>query len=293
MRRFSKLIVCLGAGLLAAGCPKGKTDYTQGRKAEHLQDYDAAYDYYQKALKNDPENATYLIKFNQARFEASTLHVKNGTKLRERGQLEAAASEFQRAVAIDPSSPIAEQELRKTVGMLEEKNRANNAATEPPKEDHSGEPPLASMPPELKPLPSTSISLTMENDAKIVYETIAKLAGITVIFDPDFPARRIPAKLNNVTLEQALDIVSLESKAFWKPVTENIIFVIPDQPAKRRDYEENVVRTFYLANTVQPQDLTEIVTGLRQLLDLTRIFQINSQNAIIIRDTPDKIALVG
>jgi len=289
MRRFSKLIVCLGAGLMAAGCPKGKTDYTQGRKAEQLQDYDAAYDYYQKALKNDPENGTYIIKFNQARFEASTLHVKNGVKLRERGQLEAAATEFQRAVAIDPSSPIAEQELRKTAGLIEEKNRANNAATEPPKPDHTGEPPLASMPPELKPLPRTSISLTMENDAKIVYETIAKLAGITVIFDPDFPARRIPAKLNNVTLQQALDIVSLESKAFWKPVTENIIFVIPDQPAKRRDYEENVVRTFYLSNTVQAQDLTEVVTGLRQLLDLKRITQLNSQNAVVIRDSPDKL----
>ena len=84
MRRFSTLILCLSAGLLVAGCPKGKTDYTQGRKAEHLQDYDAAYDYYQKALKRDPENAEYLIKFNQARFEASSLHVKNGVKLRDR-----------------------------------------------------------------------------------------------------------------------------------------------------------------------------------------------------------------
>src|SRR5712671_4450609 len=292
MRRWSKLIFCLSAVLLAAGCPKGKTDYAQGRKAERLQDYDAAYDYYQKALKNDPDNAIYLIKFNQARFEASSLHVKNGVKLRERGQLEAAASEFQRAVAIDPSSPIAEQELRKTVGLIEEKNRANNAATEPPT-DTGGEPPLASMPPEIKPLPNTSISLSMSNDAKIVFETIAKLAGITVIFDPDFPARRIPVQLNNVTLEQALEIVSMESKAFVKPVTENIIFVIPDQPAKRRDYEENVVRTFYLSNTVQAQDLTEIVTGLRQLLDLKRIFQINGQNAIVIRDTPDKLLVAA
>src|SRR6202790_2047608 len=133
MHRFSKLICCLSAVVMAAGCSKGKTDYTKGGKAKHLQDYVAAYDYYQKALKNDPENAQYLIKFNQARFEASTLHVKNGVKLRERGQLEAAASEFQRAVAIDPSSPIAEQEFRKTVNAIEEKNRANNAATEPPK----------------------------------------------------------------------------------------------------------------------------------------------------------------
>src|SRR6267378_1802959 len=290
MRRFTTMTFCLSAGLLAAGCPKGKTDYTQGRKAEHLQDYDAAYDYYQKALKNDPENATYLIKFNQARFEASALHVKNGVKLRDRGQLEAAASEFQRAAAIDPSSPIAEQELRKTVLAIEEKNRANNAATEPPK-DEGNEPPLASSPPEIKPLSRASINLKMTNDAKIVFDTIGKLAGLTVIYDPDFPARRIPVDLNNVTLEQALEIVSLESKAFVKPVTENIIFVIPDQPAKRRDYEENVVRTFYLSNTVQAQDLTEIVTGLRQLLDLKRIQQLNAQNAIAIRATPDQLAL--
>jgi general secretion pathway protein D len=96
-----------------------------------------------------------------------------------------------------------------------------------------------------------------------------------------------------VTLEQALDIVSLHSKSFWRPVTENIIFVIPDQPQKRRDYEEQVIRTFYLSNTVQPQDLTEIVTGLRQLLDLKRIQQLNSQNAIIVRDTPDKLLLAS
>jgi general secretion pathway protein D len=131
----------------------------------------------------------------------------------------------------------------------------------------------------------------MSNDAKIVFDTIGKLAGLTIVYDPDFPARRIPVDLTNVTLEQALEIVSLESKAFWKPVTENIIYVVPDQPQKRRDYEEQVVRTFYLSNTVQAQDLTEIVTGLRQLLDLKRIQQLNAQNAIIVRDSPDKLAI--
>jgi general secretion pathway protein D len=83
----------------------------------------------------------------------------------------------------------------------------------------------------------------------------------------------------------------MQSKAVWKPVTENIIFVFPDQPQKRRDYEEQVVETIYLSNTVQAQDLTEIVTGMRQLLDLKRISQLNAQNAIIIRDTPDKLAI--
>jgi tetratricopeptide (TPR) repeat protein len=80
-----------------AGCPKARTDFNQGRKAQDLQDYDAAFEYYQKALKSDPGNAEYQIKFNQARFDAGELHIKNGLKLRERGDVENAASEFQKA----------------------------------------------------------------------------------------------------------------------------------------------------------------------------------------------------
>jgi general secretion pathway protein D len=289
MQRCGIAALCVCLALLAAGCPKGQTEYSQGRKAETISDYDAALTYYQKALKADPNNANLKIKVNQIRFEASNFHIKQGLEMRKKGDLQGALAEFQRAGVVDPSSPVAEQELRRTAAMISDKNRDADAAAEVPPDPNAQ--PLASMPPEIKPLSRAPINLKMSNDAKLVFDTVAKLAGLTVIYDPDFPARRITTELNNVTLEQALDIVSLESKAFWKPVTENIIFVIPDQPQKRRDYEEQVVKTFYLANTVQPQDLTEIVTGLRQLLDLKRIHQLNSQNAIIVRDTPDKLLL--
>jgi general secretion pathway protein D len=289
MRRWGSLLLCVGFGLLTAGCPKGQPDFTQGRKAETLQDYDAAYVFYQKAVKADPTNAAYKIKLNSMRFEASQQHIKVGVELRKKGDLQAAAGEFQRAQTIDPASAIAEQELRKTIELIADKNRASDAAAEPAPDPNDQ--PLAALPPEIKPFSRAAINLKMSDDAKVVFNTIGKLAGLTVIFDPDFPARRITVELNNVTMEQALEIVQLESKSFVKPVTENIIFVIPDQPQKRRDYEEQIVKTFYLSNTVQAQDLTEIVTGLRQLLDLKRLQQLNSQNAIIIRDTPDKLML--
>jgi general secretion pathway protein D len=288
MRCWGSVFLLVGVGLFLGGCPKGQPDYNAAKKAEKLDDYDAAFTYYQKALKADPYNASYKIKLNQVRFEAAERHVKAGVELRKKGDLQGAAGEFQRAQGIDPSSPVAEQELRKTVEMIAEKNREADAAAAPPEAESND---MAAMPPEIKPLSRAPINLKMSNEAKIVFDTIGKLAGLTVIYDPDFPARRISVELTNVTLEQALEIVSVETKAFWKPVTENIILVVPDQPQKRRDYEEQVVKTFYLSNTVAAQDLTEIVTGLRQLLDLKRIQQLNSQNAIIVRDTPDKLLL--
>ena len=290
MRRCSSVILCVGIGLFAAGCPKGQTDYSKGRKAETIEDYDAALEFYQKALKADPNNAAFKIRINQTRFQAGEMHIKLGLKARENGDLQGAAAQFQRAQNIDPSSSIAGQELKKTLAMIAEQTHAGDDSR-PPGEDDAQQ--YLSAPPQLKPLSNVAITYKASGDAKIIFDTIGKLAGLTVIYDPDFPARRISVDLNNLTLEQALQVASFESKAFWIPLTENIIMVAPDQTTKRRDYEEEVLRTFYLSNTVTPQDLTEIVTGLRQLFDLKRIVQLNSQNAIMIRATPDVLTLVS
>ena len=293
MRRCSIVLVWVFLGLGLAGCPKkkGTQDYKAGQKAADLQDYDAAVDYYVKALAADPHNAYYRINLNQARFEAGQQHIRDGLKLREKGDLQGAISQFQRAQLLDPSSMVADQELKKSLEMLAERTRSAEQQEEAPIME-SGQPALASAPPELKPLSRAPINVNMANDTRVVFDTIGKIAGLTVIYDPDLQARRIHVDLNNVTLEQALDIACLESKTFWKPITENIIMIIPDQTQKRRDYDEQVVRTFYLGNVAIAQDLTEITTGLRQLLDLKRIQQVNAQNAIIVRDTPDKLALI-
>ncbi|MGC1620933.1 MAG: hypothetical protein WA765_20760 [Candidatus Acidiferrum sp.] len=290
MRRCSVVILCLGMGLFAVGCPKGDANYNKGRKAETVQDYDAALEFYQKALKSDPNNAGYKIRLNQTRFEAGEMHIQLGLKQRENGDLQGAAAQFQRAQIDDPSSAIAADELKKTLAMIAEQTHSSDGKP-PTQEDDSEQ--YISGPPELKPISNVAITYKATGDAKILFDTIGKLAGITMIYDPDFPARRISVDLNNLTLEQALEVVCLESKAFWKPVTQNIILIAPDQPQKRRDYEEESMKTFYLANTVTPQDLTEIVTGLRSLLEVKRIQQLNSQNAIIVRASPDVLTLVG
>jgi len=285
----ASLLVC--AALLMTACPKGGSDYSAGRKAEDLKDFDTALQHYEQALKADPHNTEYKLKVARLRFEAGYAHVSGGQKLREAGQLEEARAEFQKALAIDPSSAVAYQELSRTIDMIAAKGVPGQPAAPPPAPAQPGEEKLMEAPPALRPLSREPINLKLTNDAKVIFETIAKLAGITVVFDPDFQGRRIATELTNVTLEQALDVVALQSKAFWQPATSNIIFVSTDNPQKRRDYQENVVKTIYLSNTLSPTDLTEIVTGLRQVLNVTRIQQVNALNAIVIRATPDQVML--
>ncbi len=102
---------------------------------------------------------------------------------------------------------------------------------------------------------------------------------------------RITIDLANVTLEEALTQVGVLTRTFWKPLSRNTILVLPDNTVKRREQEQQILKTFYLSNTITPQELTEVVTAIRSLLETRRIQQVNSMNAIIIRDTPDKVAL--
>jgi tetratricopeptide (TPR) repeat protein len=94
MHRCRKIALLAALSLAVAGCPKGESDYSAGRKTETFEDYDAALEFYQKALKSDPNNASYKIRCNQVRFDAAELRVKQGLKLREKGDLEGAATEF-------------------------------------------------------------------------------------------------------------------------------------------------------------------------------------------------------
>jgi general secretion pathway protein D len=289
LRRAVILCAVMCASALLAGCPKGDPDFHAGKQAEAVQDYDTALVDYQRALRSDPSSIEYKLNVGHMKFVDAQYHVKQGQDALQKGDLQAALGEFQRATNLDPSNVSAQQELQRTMELM-----ATKSAEEAPKPVVSPEEAeVLGGPPALKPLSTDPINLKMTNDAKVVFETIGKLAGLSVIFDPDFSSRRITADLPNVTLEQALDAVSMESKAFWKPITSNIIFVAPDQPQKRKDIEDEVVRTFYLTNTLQPQDITEIITGLRQVFDFKRIQQINAQNAIIVRDTPDKIMLAS
>src|ERR1700678_4420803 len=131
----------------------------------------------------------------------------------------------------------------------------------------------------------------MTEDSKIVYQTVGKAAGINVLFDPEYTSKRIQVDLANVSLFDALRILGTVSGTFWHPVTSNTVFVAADTRAKRQQLDEQAVQTFYLSNVSQQNDLNDIQTALRNLLANAKLYGVQSQNAIVMRATPDELLL--
>ena len=293
MRRLLRpaLFLWLVAATLPAIADKAKDLYAKGQEAEARQQYEAAYDFYKQAYEQKPKDLRYRAAFEHARFEAATASVHRGQKLREEGKLEDAVAEFQKALTIDPSLFIAKQELIRTQKMINDQRNPPPQAAGPPSsiERKISE---AAGPAELAPISNTPITVKMLNTkSDVVYRTVGQLAGVNVLFDPDYTPRPVTVDLSGVTLEEALEITALESKTFWRPVTTNTIFVAADNPAKRKELEQSVLKTFYLTNLSQPTELQDVVNAIRAVLDVQRVQQLLSQNALVVRGTPDQIAL--
>jgi general secretion pathway protein D len=292
--RPAALFLLVVALTLPAAADKAKTLYQKGRDAEARQNYEEAFDLYKQAYALKPSDLQYRASYSRLQFLAGASHVHRGQLLRDAGKLDEALAEFKKAVETDPSSFIAQQEVRRTQKMIDNANSpAPQATTGKPDSGLAKRLDEASGPVDLAPISNVPITLKLTEDTKMIYETVGKLAGINVLFDPDYTSRRIKVELNGVTLEEALQIIALESKTFWRPVTPNTIFVASDTPAKRKDLEQSVIKTFYLANLSQPTELQDVVNALRQILEISRVQPLPSQGALVVRGTPDQIALAS
>lgn len=281
-------IMALAGLLVSTACAPGNVYFQKGRKAELRKDWDTALVNYERAVQSRPANAEYQLQETHARMEAALFHLEQGKDLVRQQRVSAATGEFQKAVSIDPSNQAAKQELSRLlsneVAVKKSREKGLKEAIKASEQQES----ITAV--ELKPLPKEPLThFRISADSKRVYETLCKLAGLNVAFTSDFQAQPVSMDLNNVTIENALHVLSLQTHTFWKVVTSNTILVVPDNPANRRDYQTEVLRTVYLDNSLKPADRTAITTALKQILGIQRIIDNPSANAIIIRDSPDKV----
>jgi general secretion pathway protein D len=265
----------------------------RGEAAELRQDYDAAYEDYLHAHQKKPGDMRYQERLDRMRFQAAAMHVDRGRVLRQSGDIAGALNQFTRALQIDPGNEAAAQEVQ----ITQHQDQTPGASTAPIGTTENGanlkeisdiSPPL-----ELKPFTDEMIpQLHMVEDAKVIYQTLGKMAGLNVIFDPDFVSKRIPVDLANVSLSDALRIVGTVSGTFYKAVTADTIFVAQNNHTKHTDLDDLAVQTFYLTNASQQSDGNEIVQTLRNVLPADdKIYLVQSQNAVVMRAPPEHLVL--
>ena len=284
---------------------KGDKLLKAGEKAEQQHDFDGALRDYEEALETDPREPAYMIAEERAKQKSSDIHLEEGRRLLHDQKLNEALVQFQKALLTNPSSMIALQLISQTNQMLKDKERLPEGTiiltpAEKARQEVEHRIGLLEGPPSLRPINNQISSLKMNNQpARVLYESVGKLAGINVLFDPQgidtagSTTRNFNLDLTNVTLEEALNYVGLVTHTFWKPISRNAIFVTQESEPKRAEYQDEVVRVFYVQNASSANEFTEIFNGVRTGAQLTQgIFQVASQNAIIARGSPDRMAIV-
>jgi general secretion pathway protein D len=284
------VMAVLGLSSLSLYAESAASLFKRGASAEARDDYDTAFNYYQKAYAAAPKDLRYKAAFYRIRITASAEHVTKGRKLVATGDDQGALVELLRATEIDGGNEAAQQEIAR---IRQRQGVAPQLAETSLPIDVAKQEEIDSMgpPPELKPLSNEPLTLHMSEDAKVVYQAVGKAAGVNVLFDPDYASKRVQVDLNGVSLLDALRIVGTVSNTFWRPVTGNTLFVAQNTRAKRTELDEQAVQTYYLTNAWQANDLTDVNTVVRSVLPNVKAYAVPSQNAIVVRGTPDELLL--
>ncbi|WP_263385083.1 cohesin domain-containing protein [Granulicella arctica] len=285
-------MLLVGDLTVSAKAQSAGTWFKRARNAETREDYDGAYEGYRQAFLKNPKDLRYKTGMERLRFQAAASHVDRGRVLRQNGDFTGAVTEFTRALLIDPGDQVAQQEIDITQRQQQAAPPGGTAEVVPkPNEMLSAIGSISGII-ELKPVSNELITLHAVDDTKVIYQAIGKLAGLNVLFDPDYTSKRVPVDLTNVSLSDALRIVGTIAGTFYKPVTANTIFIAQNTRTKRTDLDEVAVQTFYLSNASQQADATEVLTAIRNLLDPSvKVYLVPSQNAIVMRATPDQLLL--
>lgn len=299
MNRLKVTTAILFVALTTMSCASYNA-YQKARTAEQSKDWDTAVTNYERALQVDPSNRQFQISLDRARREASRAHFEKGKTLysaalaaKGNDQLrlaQLAATEFQVTVGLDPTNQFAAVEYAKAIDLINLVNRAaNEQVTTDDIKKRAQQNMTKAQPPELNPASDEPISLTFSRDTPVkeIYRALGNAFGINILFDQAVKDDRITIELRDVTAQQALERVMQAANHFYKTLDEKTIIVVPDNPQARRDYEDLVIRTFYLSNG----DAEQVTNVVRTMIEARNVFPLKALNAITIRDTADKVRI--
>jgi general secretion pathway protein D len=280
-------VLCLIVQPALMRADSAKSLYKKGLAAEQRGDLETAYADYGIAQSKAPADIRYKLALERVRSTAAAQHVRRAEQLQKENRHKEALVELFRALEIDPGNALAAQDLERVKQEMDEKDKNQAGEGGPSAEDLDKPGP----PVHLDRLPNDPITMHMIEDTRVLYETIGRIAGISVIIDPEYVSKRVTLDLKAATPAEALRVLGDLSNTFWKASTHNTIFVAADTRGKRQQVEQMALKTFYLSNVALPTDLNDVVTTVRNVMPNVKVYAVAGQNAIVVRATPDEILL--
>jgi general secretion pathway protein D len=286
-RRLGLRSLLVVAAIVAAGCATYRAN-RQGEKAAEKGDWDLAVARFTLALQKDPDNISYRINLENAKVQASRLHYQEARKALAENKLDRAAEELEIAVKYDVSNKLASDELVNVRARIQARSEEQKRLSE--FEAMRARARSMALPiPVLSPRSTAPIVLKFQDQSlQNVFEALGKVAGVNVLFDPDFRDKRVNVNLTGVTFQEALDQLTFANRLFYKVLDPNTLTVVPESQAKRRIYDDVLLRTFYVQNA----EIKEIEAVVKPLLGTSaRVVSNPTLGAITIIGTVDQLAL--
>ena len=282
--------VLVTLALVTVGCASAGRSAARSAAAG---DWDAAVEYYQRAVQEDPDRAEYRISLERAMINASRVHIDAGRAYEEQQDLSAALREYRAAAEYDPTN----SEVSARAASLDQTIRARIEAARPP-------PPIEAMraqaqretvPPLLDPASRDPLVLDFrETSLQDLIDFIGDATGINVSYDEQFQDREVTIRIDGLTLEEALDHVLSINQSFYKVLNPRAIIVVPETPQKRAQYAEQVIRTFYVSHA-DVQELSQLLSQIvraPQMAVQPAVIPNTVANTITVRATTEVAAII-
>lgn len=303
--RFSlsfMLVVSMLSPAAAVALGDGKKYFKQGMKHEAAEEWDKAAENFALAVTENPKNPEYRLHLTRALFNASQMYMKIGTNYAKEKNYEAGYNAFRRAYAFDPTNELARAELERMVRLQKE---AHGGAETEAKTDADGNVRLVKTGYDAQKAPDVQMPQRLEKlrdvpfpggvDLQYLVKELAKDLELNVLFDTEsrLSTRKVHIELKNVTAAKALDYIFLQENLFFQKVGPRTILVANGN--RRNNFQQLVLRTFYLANA-NPKDVKTIIQTaipVQPGRSQTIVLEDPSTNSITIRDTEENIRLMS
>ena len=278
------------AAVLAAGCATGRS-FARGETAGQAGDWEAAVGFYRQALEDDPDRPDYKIALERAMLMASSQYTERARQFEAAGQPEEALRAYTKAMEFEPSNRTLAGKAAELERMLRDRLEAS---TPRPAIEQLRQQARRSVEPVLSPTNPEPLIVNLVNTSlREILGFIGNYSGINVTFDRDFQDRSITLKLEGVSLEQALQQIMISNQLFYKVLNERTIIVAADSTQKRTQYEDQVIRTFFISNA-DATEMQALLTGMLRVAGMAiqpQIVPNKTANTITIRATAAVVAV--